>query len=162
MIVRSITGNNSGISGESENDDRFMLNTEQYNAVHNKSSLLVIEGDYGTGKTLVLKERAKMYANENKDEKIAFINLTGLMIDKKISSDQYTCLTIMDYIAVIDFDKYHNVQVISCCKLNSVLFSHEGNCSIEEIIIRALETFFVKNSYLHIFIDEMITVGELL
>ena len=146
MNERSITGNNPGISGDSEYDDKYMLNTEQYKAVHNKSSVLVIDGDYGTGKTFVLKERAKMCANQNKDETIAYVNLTGLIIDKKFSLDQYTCPTTMDYIAEIDFDEYPNVEVISCCKLLPNHFSNENNCYIEEIIIKAFETFFVINS----------------
>ena len=44
-IERSITGNNLGISGESDFDHEYMLNTEQYLAVKNKSSILVIDGD---------------------------------------------------------------------------------------------------------------------
>ena len=96
-VEASITGKNPGIVGESECNHKYLLNTEQLNAVHNKSSFLIIDGDYGTGKTFVLKERVKSCAKEFKDKKIAYINLTGLLnCNEPFDIKKYELPTVMD------------------------------------------------------------------
>ena len=47
-----------------------MLNSEQLQVVHSPAEFLIIDGDYGTGKTYILKERAKKCATNNHENQI--------------------------------------------------------------------------------------------
>ncbi len=136
-----------------------MLNTEQFNAVHFKSAFLIINGDYGTGKTFVLKERAKMFAENNKNEKIAYINLTGLLDhNKPFDIDRYKNPTVMDLMALNDLN-HENIEVVSCHDLFQLNFIQEKldqNLSTEDMLNYCLNKYLCKNGIKHIFIDEMV------
>ena len=90
----------------------YMLTPDQINAVKCPAKLLLISGDYGTGKTYVLKERAKAYALKYPTCKIGYINLSGIFTDlvNRLNLAPYT---IMDLVATRDFLNFPNVEVIS-------------------------------------------------
>ena len=89
-----ITGRNLGIDGESEHDREnlekavdgtktdfdnlcYMLTPSQLNAVKNLSNFFIIDGDMGTGKTYVLKERVKRCANKFPTDTILYVDLSS-------------------------------------------------------------------------------------
>ncbi len=73
----ALTGSDIGRTGENE-ANHYMLNNKQLNAVKHTSPFLIIGGDYGTGKTFVLKERAITCASTNSNNNVIFITLTAI------------------------------------------------------------------------------------
>ena len=135
----------------------YMLTADQLMAVKDPSSLLIIDGDYGCGKTYVLKERTKQCAEKFPNGKIVYINIT----DYSLFNDQKVAM--LDVIAENNFKNYSNVDVVTTkdlydhyvkhkYELGDVnrLFSSTGNeCSA------VLKNFLEKSTYNYIFIDEM-------
>ena len=116
-----------------ENILSYMLNLEQLEAVLHPSKTLFISGDYGTGKTYVLKERAKRYAKMNPNKKIAYVNLTSFPYNGLVQNiNKVQNISTMDIIASSNFEEYQNISVITNIdwyhhfqkhkKLNSLLF----------------------------------------
>ena len=131
----------------------YILNTDQLNAVMSPSRYLVIDGDYGTGKTYVLKERAKSCSVKNKEKRIAYITLTNCPVSGKsheISSIK--SIDLMDLIAENDFKNYGNVKVIR--KVDLITYCKYDEPEIFDINLM-LEKFLKDNPYDHVFIDEL-------
>ena len=137
LTERQLIARNAGVDGENrvnpeiENQNVsfkalcYMLTSDQINAVKNKSKFLVIEGDYGTGKTYVLKERAKDCARSNPESSIAYITLTSLsfaiMHDKACKNAH----NIMDLLAVNDFKEFKDqIKVITLVSLYDHISMH--------------------------------------
>ena len=135
----------------------YMLTPDQLMAVKDPSSLIIIEGDYGCGKTYVLKERTKQCAEKYPGSKIAYINITTDAYRISVNKN------IMDIIAENNFKDYSNVDVVTAKdmydhyskhrdQLNGVSNSfviYGGECSL------LLKHFLEHSTYDHIFIDEM-------
>ena len=135
----------------------YMLTPSQLMAIKDPSSHIIIQGDYGCGKTYVLKERTKQCAEKYPDEKIAYINLT---------SDNYNSLnnlSIMDLVAVKNFKDYNNVDVITVSNLFDYYSNHKEKLNdVKEYFSRngeecslVISHFLKETTYNHIFIDEM-------
>ena len=137
----------------------YMLTADQLMAVKDPSSHMIIEGDYGCGKTYVLKERTKQYAEKYPKSKIAYINITA-------DPSYHTHVTdMMDIIADNNFKdyKYNNVDVVAFMDLYghyskykdelkdvTTLFGSSGEeCSL------VIKHFLEHSTYDYIFIDEM-------
>ena len=134
----------------------YMLTAEQLNAVKDPSTHIIIEGDYGCGKTYVLKERAKICAEKNPNSQIAYINLTTSELARTIKYKK-TSLSIMDLIAYNNFKDYDNIDVVTCRGLYLYHkeikdeLTNEGNNTWGSV----LKSFIKQNSYSHIFVDEI-------
>ena len=136
----------------------YMLTPDQLMAVKDPSPHIIIEGDHGSGKTYVLKERTKQCAQKYPEEKIAYINLTINSYRSKFND-----VTVMDMIADNNFKDYNNVDVVTATDLQDHLNKHkdeliDGNylymyfgedCSL------VLKHFLKCSNYHLIFIDEM-------
>ncbi len=131
----------------------YILNTDQLNAVMSPSKYLIIDGDYGTGKTYVLKERAKHCSLKYKESNIAYISLTNCPSSGK-SHDISLLLSIdlMDLIAENDFRDYTNITVIK--KINLTKYYLEDKSGIFDINL-ILERLLKDNDFDHVFIDEL-------
>jgi hypothetical protein len=171
---RKLTAQNSFIQAENEEDRNklreanetedfkseylcYMLTADQLMAVKDPSSLLIIDGDYGCGKTYVLKERTKQCAEKFPKSKIVYINI----IDNSFFNDHNPAM--LDMIAENNFKNYSNVDVVTTKDLYDHYVKHEhelgevnrlfsitGNeCSV------VLKNFLEKSTYNYIFIDEM-------
>ena len=137
-----------------------MLTPDQLMAVSDPTSHIIIEGDYGCGKTYVLKERTKQCADKFPDSKIAYINFT---IDPSVGLAKKNRSNMMDLIAEQNFSKYSNVDVVTSedimdyysknkdgLKDVSKLFQYSGEeCSL------VFKHFLKNTEYDHVFIDEM-------
>ena len=145
----------------------YMLNPRQLHAVMSNSPYLIIEGDFGTGKTFVLKERAKRCAEANKDKNIAFINLTRLL-ERDTTLCELENISVMDIMAKSDFDQYENIKVISCYDLSKfnnwrTAMSKSGESAEDESTLKfkrvemcsILESYLRNNKYDFVFIDEL-------
>ena len=139
----------------------YMLTPDQLMAVKDPSPHIIIDGNYGCGKTYVLKERTKQCAEKYPDSKIAYINITSDTVMNNYNPVHF--LNIMDLIAENNFKDYKNVDVVTLKdlydhyskhidKLKDVdrLFGYRGHeCSL------VLKHFLKHSTYNHIFIDEM-------
>ncbi len=138
------------------NNDKYlsyMLNPKQLSAVLNSSKFLIINGDFGTGKTFVLKERAKRCADLNKESRVAFINLSSLWSTKTLF-EHLEQISTMDIIAKSNFNTNKNIHVISCG-------SRKQTDKYQNInIFSLLESYLSHNKYDFIFIDELHTNKE--
>ena len=121
---RGLTGKNPGISGENE-VQYYMLTPTQFNAIHLNKPIMVLYGDFGTGKTYVLKERAKRCAEKYRNRKIVYFNLTATREPAGRFFYEYSTPTVMDLIAEHYFEEYPNVRVICCKELVEYLPDHE-------------------------------------
>ena len=141
--------------GEAENLSKseymcYMLTPEQLMAVKDPSSHIIIDGDYGSGKTYVLKERAKLFAKKYPNEDIVYINLT---IDLSCDVPEFN---IMDMIARNNFKDYNNVFVktykdlICHDHVRGNKLSQRGKCGMY------LKHFLENSKYDHVFLDEML------
>ena len=110
-VEKALTGKSDGISIDS-NVPVYMLNNEQLQAVHSPAKFLIIDGDYGTGKTYVLKERAKKCAKDNSEDQLFYIDLTTLS-HRYNENFARAESSVMNNIAVVDFDSYPNIKVIT-------------------------------------------------
>ena len=171
LTERQLIARNAGVDGENrvnpeiENQNVsfkalcYMLTSDQINAVKNKSKFLVVEGDFGTGKTYVLKERAKDCARSNPESSIAYITLTSLsfaiMHDKACKNAH----NIMDLLAVNDFKEFKDqIKVITLVSLYDHISMH-----LDEIpknvndywFTDVLNNFLLYNQFDHVFIDEL-------
>ena len=176
---RILTAQESFIHGENE-DDRdklrdsyevknyksnylcYMLTPNQLLAVKDPSSHIIIEGDYGCGKTYVLKERTKQCADRYPECKIAYVSFTG-------NSNRADHRNFMDMIAENDFKNYKNVDVVTRNKLYYHSIKYEKKLKINKRVKLGLIRFgdegeefsvllrhFIKHyNYDHIFVDEM-------
>ena len=131
----------------------YMLTPEQINAIKDTSALLFIEGDFGTGKTYILKEKAKMYAKECKQ--VAYINLTTL-IGPEGPKNNYKRYGVMDLIAKNDFKDFNNIDVVTTKDLydnytEDDFKTREGYFIVHDIV----EHFLKKHEYDHVLIDEL-------
>ena len=173
---RKLTAQNSFIQAENEEDRNklqeanqienykseylcYMLTADQLMAVKDPSSLLIIDGDYGCGKTYVLKERTKQCAEKFPNGKIVYINIT----DNSLFNIPNPALAMLDIIAENDFKNYSNVDVVTTKDLydhyvkhkyelgdvNRLFLSTGNECSV------VLKTFLENSTYNYIFIDEM-------
>ena len=139
----------------------YMLTPDQLMAVKDTSPHIIIEGDYGCGKTYVLKERTKQCAEKYPDDKITYINLTnddqGTMVD-------IIDLNMMDMIAKNNFKDYNNVDVVTSKDLydhwdkhknelididDSLFMIYGEDCSL------VINHFLEQSTYHHSFIDEI-------
>ena len=139
-----------------ENHLSYMLNPRQLDAVMKTSPYMIIDGDFGTGKTFVLKEKAKRCAEANKDKNIAFINLTSLL-EKNTKLQHLENISVMDIMARIDFHQYDNIKVICCYDLAQHYKTAEEMQSTARYIniFALLESYLRHNKYDFIFIDEL-------
>ena len=128
-----LTGKDSAIQVENEEVSHKLRETYEQNklcykltdaqlmAVKDPSSHMIIEGDYGCGKTYVLKERTKQYAEKYPKSKIAYINITA-------DPSYHTHVTdMMDIIAENNFkdNKYNNVDVVAFMDLYGHYSKHK-------------------------------------
>ncbi len=179
----ALTAKSSGIDGESPMDRNilkkvvegdtsdykhlcYMLTSEQINAIKSQASFLIIDGDYGTGKTFVLKERTMMFAAKSPGCKIAYITLSGMKSDKQQIVLRENS-SLMDYIAIKDFDNISNVDVITfndlvqlapTLHLKSLFtivndYQHRGSYSLVEMK-DLIQSSLKYKIYDFIFIDE--------
>ena len=142
----------------------YMLTPDQLMAVKDPSPHIIIDGDYGCGKTYVLKERTKQFADKYPDEKIAYINLT---VDRFPDTSDFpdTSLQeryhIMDIIAQHNFKDYNNVDVVTFNDLHDHYKKHQRGRVSRDFYIHGEECslvvkdFLVHSTYNHIFIDEI-------
>ena len=121
------------ISGQQKQFDYlcYMLTPEQLAGVKCTSSFIIIDGDYGTGKTYVLKEKAKQCAVNNPDSKIAYINLSAQSLYRRNKSKIFSTECVMDIIAITELENYDNIDVITCKSLDQ----HMKQKKQSEIII---------------------------
>ena len=160
---------NSAINGKLELDEIkklcYMLTPQQLEALKDTSFNLIIYGDYGTGKTYCLKERCKKTAEKYDNKKIAYIDLAFeddcLLHLSTENPDQgenaaygtKNNLTIMDLIAIDDFKKYCNIDVITCKVFHDHYLMHKNE--VIESGHMLIKSFLVKNKYEFVFIDEI-------
>ena len=172
--ARKLTAQDSAIQGENEKDRNklrealeskqytseylcYMLTPDQLMAVKDLSPYIIIEGNYGCGKTYVLKERAKLCAENYPESKIAYINLT---IDD--NNSKYV-LNLMDIIAENNFEFYNNVNVVTAKHLIDHYFKNKDSLKDinrdflgdGETCCLVLKHFLKQSNYDHVFIDEM-------
>ena len=177
--ARKLTAQDSAIQGENEKDRNklrealeskqytseylcYMLTPDQLMAVKDLSPYIIIEGNYGCGKTYVLKERAKLCAENYPESKIAYINLT---IDD--NSSKYV-LNLMDIIAENNFEFYNNVNVVTAKHLIDHYFKNKDSLKDinrdflvdGETCCLVLKHFLKQSNYDHVFIDEMPPFNE--
>ena len=181
-VEKRLTGENSGLSGEGCFNDRYelvnkmdqinkiskftlkiaqdcefncyMLTFQQLNALKYSAQILIIVGDYGSGKTFVLKERAKLHATKNPDEKIVYITLTHLR-----SYEVDESFSVMDFYAKYDFKDFSNIDVITTKHLAQ--YYKENKHKINTTTIYGIIKHFLENNeYDAIFIDELLIEKE--
>ena len=162
-VTASDTLNDSAIKediGEDKHNSKseyicYMLTPDQLMAVKDPSSHVIVNGDYGCGKTYVLKERTKQVAEKYPDEKIVYINLA---YSEDFSKSQGK-FNMMDMIAEKNFKDYKNVDVVTENDLWDQwqeLFSHHKYILPKGKECCVMLEHFLKNSkYDHVFIDEM-------
>ena len=157
---KKLTHITSGVHRENpidkDNDEYmcFMLTPKQLNVVYSQSEFIIIHGDYGTGKTYVLKERCKKIAKQHQDKKIAYINLTGLDIAENVNYDFRK--TMMDFCANNEFEDFTNVDILTCWDL----YDHNANEHIPFLGGDVIKKFFMRLSYDYIFIDEGFSLSD--
>ncbi len=170
---KKLIASNPGISGETESnrDDLekaitgqqkqfdylcYMLTPEQLAGVKCTSAFIIIDGDYGTGKTYVLKERAKQCADKNPDAKIAYINLSAQSLYRKRKSQIFSTECVMDIIAITEFENFDNIDVVTCRLLDQQMnLKKQSETETMFDIYRILENYFQSCKYDHVFIDEL-------
>ena len=168
-VTASDTFNDSAIKENIEENENlnktaykcYMLTPDQLMAVKDPSSHIIIEGDYGCGKTYVLKERTKQCAEKYPEENIAYINLTN---DKYYPKNKGPgSINMMDMITKNNFKDYNNVDVVTSKDLydhwdkqkgeltdvNALFLGHGEKSSL------VIEHFLKHSKYHHIFIDEI-------
>ena len=135
-----------------------MLNHEQLRAVMNTNDYIVLSGDFGTGKTFVLKERAKRCAEKNTTSNIAYINLTSLDFET-IRPENLSNLSLMDIVARKDFERYDNITTITCMELEDHYskYRHDIKSDEKSIIFSLLDNYLKHNKFDFVFIDELST-----
>ena len=94
----------------------YMLTPDQLMAVKDPSSHIIIEGDFGCGKTYVLKERTKQFAEKYPEEKIVYINLTR---DYDYPGKTPGSINMMDIITKNNFKDYNNHTGPLCPTINN-------------------------------------------
>ncbi len=165
-----------GIDGENEVDERkikeaiftnskkfealcYMFTADQVNALRSTAKFLVIEGDYGSGKTYVLKEKTKECARNYPGSKIAFITLANLEYAVLVDGVYKGYPTIMDLLAIIDFEEFSNtVEVVTTDTLYKYILSHPNDIQNQDDICdipTVLNSFIQENQFDHIYIDEL-------
>ena len=132
----------------------FMLTFAQLQAVHQSGANIIIRGDYGTGKTFVLKERAKLCSQRNPESKIAYLSLTShnMHFCRSASSHEES---IMNFISRKEFLEFENIEVFTNKDLNYHLkenMTNTNKASISEVL---MDFFLENNDYEYIFIDEL-------
>ena len=132
----------------------YNLTADQRTAVNDPSLLIIIQGEYGCGKTYVLKERAKQFSEKHPESKIAYINIVDF--NHKVG--------MMDMVAENDFMDYTNVDVVLHHHLKDHYFQYEDELKGVDRSFRqggeesslVLKHFLKKSStYNHMFVDEM-------
>ena len=184
-VEKRLTGENSGLSGEGCFNDRYelvnkmdqinkiskftlkiaqdcefncyMLTFQQLNALKYSAQILIIVGDYGSGKTFVLKERAKLHATKYPDEKIVYISLTNFTPSFPGTDE---CFSVMDFYAKNDFRDFSNIDVITSKHIAQYIQEnmHKGYDDYPRIkrIHSAIKHFLDNHEYDAIFIDELL------
>ena len=153
---RALTGQNPGVSGENE-AQYYMLTPTQINAIYYNNPIMVLYGDFGTGKTYVLKERVKKCAEKYKARKIVYFNLTATSEPDGGRFLGYETPTVMDLIAMQNFEEYPNIRVICVQELVNYL-PHHAISLIRTITIADILIFvkhYMGDEVDHIFIDEL-------
>ena len=162
LIAKNIGIDGENVALEDRNNKYeylcYMLTPEQMNAIKDTSTILFVDGDFGTGKTYVLKEKAKMYAKANPEERIAFMNLTNIN-GPPGHIDEYKGFAIMDLIAINDFEDFHNIEVVTCRTLfehyqkykSEIPKTNIGYIRIHELV----ENYLKHNEYEYVLIDEL-------
>ena len=156
---RGLTGKNPGISGENE-VQYYMLIPTQFNAIHLNKPIMVLYGDFGTGKTYVLKERAKRCAEKYRNRKIVYFNLTATREPDGGVFFEYLTPTVMDLIPEQYFEDYPNVRVITVKDLFPDP-NHEKEVTRNDFY-HAISNFLSNNYCDHLFIDEMLVLNKFL
>ncbi len=134
----------------------YMLNNEQLQAVNSPAKFLIIDGDYGTGKTYILKDRAKKCAADNHENQIFYLDFTTLPYSRAHNPNISPSLSsVMEKIAQADFDTFSNIRVVTIRDLFSIE-DLESLITVNEIE-EALNSFLRYNHCDHLFIDEMIS-----
>ena len=184
-----LTVSTSGVQGESKGDTRiakgkkkndsddsniicYNLMSEQLQAVKVTSKFLIIEGEFGTGKTYVLKERAKDKARRYAHSRIAYINFSSLQYATIHGLKHNGSLSVMDILAINDFKEFDNI--IDVVTVNT-LYDHihqdrakgRNEITVNELereawieLSSVLNSFLKLNKYDHVFIDELPVLTE--
>ncbi len=142
-------------TAENYNFNCYMLTFQQLNALKYSSQILILLGDYGSGKTFVLKERAKQYATKNPDEKIVYVNLTNLNL---YMNDIDNSFSVMDVYARVDFKDFSNIDVITTEDLVQYYQMNKKDIpttATMKSLYATLKHFFDNKDYNAIFIDEL-------
>ena len=142
-------------SAEKYNFNCYMLTLQQLNALKYSSQMLILLGDYGSGKTFVLKERAKLHATKYPDEKIVYINLTNLNLYMNEIENRFS---VMDFYAKIDFQDFSNIDVITSENLTHYYQKNEEDIPTSmttKTLYATIKHFLDNSDYNTIFIDEL-------
>ena len=181
--VFKLTESTSGVQGESKEDTSivksnknpanicYMLTPEQLEALNVTSGFLIIEGEFGTGKTYVLKERAKDKAKKYPNCRIAYINLSSLH-NATLHGLHNGSFSVMDILAIKDFEQFSNIEVVTVNTLydhmdqdkaqnRNEITIHEPKKSPWIELSSVLNSFLKHNVYDHIFIDELPALTDL-
>ena len=143
-----------------------MKPTEKHRDVlYSDKTFLLIGGDYGTGKTHMLKLKAVIHAQDTKN-KVAYINLSSVRSNEMpYKSNEPTCeqlrtFSLMHVIDKHDFKKYPNIDVYSANDLiDHSQHNEHDDCEIKPLnIFELIDKFFEQKNNLNytlICIDEL-------
>ena len=127
----------------------------QVEALNSNSSRLILDGDNGTGKTYILKIKAKVYAEENPEKNIMYLNLTG-------GQNYQNAVTLMDVLVFDDFEKGNETEVDNIKEnvedFKNIKIVTSGDLYKETNFTdmkKALEEYLQKETYDYVFIDEL-------
>eukprot|EP00088_Acartia_fossae_P007960 TRINITY_DN13746_c0_g2_i1.p1 TRINITY_DN13746_c0_g2~~TRINITY_DN13746_c0_g2_i1.p1 ORF type:complete len:462 (+),score=75.58 TRINITY_DN13746_c0_g2_i1:33-1418(+) len=140
----------------------FMLTHEQLNVLQSNEKIVFISGEYGTGKTFILKEKAKDFATKFPDKKILYLTMTTLNLHTEslladgpeFDIEEYKKrLDVMEFMATIDFEDYQNIEVITMVQiLEESKLSEEAKF---QEMLPYLATKCRQMNFQYLFIDEV-------
>ena len=133
----------------------YEISPSQVEALNSNSSRLILDGDIGTGKTYILKIKAKVYAEENPEKNIMYLNLTG-------GQNYQNAVTLMDVLVFDDFEKGNETEVDNIKEnvedFKNIKIVTSGDLYKETNFTdmkKALEEYLQKETYDYVFIDEL-------
>ncbi len=85
---------------------------EQRDILYSDTTFLLIGGDYGTGKTHMLKLKAGIHAAQDTKNKVAYINLSSVRSNEP-TCEQLRTFNVMHVIDKHDFKEHPNIDVYS-------------------------------------------------
>ena len=159
---KRLVGHNRAIDGENEESRQnlrnmtsgslcYRLNPQQLDAFLNPSTAMILDGDFGTGKAYVLKEKAKRTAERYPEFEIAYFTFTAVQHVEYVFCSLKDYL-IMDNVAINDFADFKNINVITVEDLGAHFNKKDKRSRFD--IYSALTSFLQANDFDYIFIDE--------